>query len=59
MPIKTKRKIKMRPQPPKWFSIDTDNCWFCNNRNHCGGCKILKSIIAKKRGKNYKEKGRR
>ena len=23
---------------------DTDNCWWCKNRNGCGGCKILKQF---------------
>ena len=37
-----KVKRKMRPQPPKWWTLDNDNCWFCKNRNNCGGCKLLK-----------------
>ena len=59
MSTKTKRKIKMRPQPPPDFVIDTDNCWFCKNRTGCGGCKILKRVVAEQRKKRYKEKGRR
>ena len=37
-----KAKRKQRPQPPRWFNLDTDCCWFCKNRNHCGSCKLLK-----------------
>ena len=37
-----KAKRKMRPQPPWWWLLDTDGCWFCNNRNNCGNCKLLK-----------------
>lgn len=55
MSTKAKRKIKMRPQPPKWFSLDTDNCWFCKNRHNCGGCKILKRIVAKQKEKVMKK----
>lgn len=24
-----KAKRKMRPQPPWWWELDNDNCWFC------------------------------
>jgi len=41
---------KPRPQPPKWLFLDNDNCWFCKNRNACGGCKILKEAIAGQKG---------
>ena len=37
-----KAKRKMRPQPPWWWTLDNDNCWFCKNRTNCGGCKLLK-----------------
>lgn len=37
-----KAKRKMRPQPPWWWTLDNDNCWFCKNRNNCGSCKLLK-----------------
>lgn len=42
------KKRKQRPQPPKYFNLDTDNCWFCKNRNHCGGCKLLKKYSKSK-----------
>ena len=48
-----KAKRKMRPQPPWWWTLDNDNCWFCKNRNNCGSCKLLKeqsAIERKKRG---------
>lgn len=35
---------KPKPQPPKWFWPDTDNCWDCYDRNHCNSCKRLKKI---------------
>lgn len=47
------KKRKMRPQPPWWWTLDNDNCWFCKNRNNCGNCKLLKeqrAIERKKRG---------
>lgn len=42
-----KAKPKQKPQPPKWFHNDTDGCWFCKNRNACGGCRILKKFSIK------------
>ena len=49
-----KKMRKMRPQPPRYFGLDTDNCWKCKNRNGCSGCKFLKRYIAehKKKDKN-------
>ena len=49
----SKAKRKMRSQPPWWWTLDNDNCWFCKNRNNCGSCKLLKeqrAIERKKRG---------
>ena len=47
---------KPRPSPPKWFFLDNDNCWFCDNRRNCNGCHLLKEYNAtKKRKKNHKE----
>ena len=42
------KKRKQQPQPPKYFNYDTDNCYFCKNRNNCGGCKILKKYSKSK-----------
>lgn len=42
------KKRKRRPQPPKWFDYNTDNCYKCKNRNGCGGCKFLKRYIKNK-----------
>ena len=36
------KRRKPKPQPPKYFNYDTDNCYFCKNKNNCGGCKVLK-----------------
>ena len=49
-----KAKRKMRPQPPWWWELDNDNCWFCKNRNNCGGCKLLKRQRAKERKRRRK-----
>ena len=46
-----KAKRKMRPQPPFWWTLDNDNCWFCKKRNNCGRCRILKRQRAKERKK--------
>ena len=47
-----KSERKQRPQPPKWFYLETDNCYFCKNRNGCGKCKVLKPF--KKLFEKYK-----
>ena len=41
-------KRKMRPEPPRWFTLDTDNCWFCEHSNACNGCQLLKELEAYK-----------
>ena len=43
-----KKKRKMRPEPPKYFWLDVDDCWFCKKKNACGGCKVIKKYIAEK-----------
>lgn len=54
-----KAKRKMRPQPPWWWTLDNDNCWFCKNRNNCGGVvsryyNTSKDVSTlKKMGKNW------
>jgi hypothetical protein len=40
----SKKQRKPRPEPPKWFWLETDNCWNCKNKNNCNGCKILKQL---------------
>jgi len=42
-------KRKPRPEPPHWFFLDGDNCWWCKNRRGCNGCKVLKQVINKKK----------
>lgn len=44
-----KRKRKPKPEPPKWFFYDNDNCWNCKNRNGCGCCKRLKNVKNRKK----------
>ena len=41
-------KRKMWPEPPRWFTLDTDCCWFCEYRRACNGCKLLKELEAYK-----------
>ena len=41
----------MHTQPPWWWTLDNDNCWFCKNRNNCGNCKLLKEQRAIERRK--------
>lgn len=55
--IMGKAKRKMRPEPPWWWTLDNDNCWFCKNRNNCGNCKLLKKQRAEERNK-YERKER-
>ena len=50
----SKKIRKMRPEPPKYYYYDTDNCWFCKNRNGCSGCKVLKQYIAEHKKRNKK-----
>ena len=42
-----KAKRKMQPQPPWWWILDNDNCWFCKNRNNCNQCRLLKRFKRK------------
>lgn len=56
-----KRKRKKRPEPPRWFNLDTDNCWACKkNHGGCSGCHFLKSylhdLISQKKQKHYVNK---
>ena len=46
-PLIIMKRRKQRPQPPKYFDLDTDNCYRCKNKNNCGGCKVLKSYNTK------------
>lgn len=46
-----KAKRKPRPQPPRWYWWDTDNCWDCNHPNNCNQCKRLKQNRVKEREK--------
>lgn len=40
-----KKKRKFSPEPPKYFTLDTDNCWRCKHHNGCSGCKFLKKYV--------------
>ena len=52
------KKRKPRPQPPRYYWYDTDNCWNCSNKNGCSGCKRLKTYIHEKQRskKNFQDK---
>lgn len=52
-------KRKVRPQPPRYAWWDLDGCWFCKNRNACGGCKVMKRYVADQKEKvKRKEKNK-
>lgn len=53
-----RKKRKPRPQPPRYYWYDTDNCWCCKNRNNCSGCKFLKQYIAEGKGRNKRKRDR-
>lgn len=55
----SKARRKMRPQPPKWWTLDNDNCWFCKDRNNCNGCKLLKEQRAYENKKQDRKEKRR
>lgn len=40
-----KAKRKIRPSPPRYFWLDTDNCWCCKNRNACANCGFVKDML--------------
>lgn len=46
-------KRKPRPEPPKVFYKDTDNCWKCKNNKNCNNCKFLKRYVKDYEGKNH------
>lgn len=48
---------KAKPQPPKWYWFDSDNCYQCKNRNNCSGkgCKFLKKVVAIQNNKKKRE----
>ena len=50
---------KMRPEPPKYFWLDVDGCWFCKKKNACGGCKVIKRYIAEKSSKRKRDRDER
>lgn len=54
-----KARRKPRPQPPKWFWLDTDGCWFCKNRNNCNGCRNLKHQQALERERRERKEKRK
>lgn len=53
-----KPKRKPRPAMPHWWWLDSDECWFCRNRNNCNQCKVARQSY-KSGGKLAREKDRR
>ena len=49
------KKRKVRPQPPRWVWLELDGCWFCKKKNACGGCKVMKRIVAEQKRKQNKK----
>ena len=47
----SKKQRKPRPQPPRWAWWDLDGYWFCDHRNGCSGCKVMKSYVAEQKKK--------
>ena len=45
---------KARPQPPRYYWLDADGCYFCKNKNNCNGCKVLKKYVKEKGKKRDK-----
>lgn len=49
-------KRKLRPSPSYHFLWDTDNCWWCDNRQNCNSCKILKKrAVAERKHKSIQD----
>lgn len=46
-----RKRRKPTPQPPRYYWWQNDNCWWCQNRSGCHGCKVLKTAIAEQKSK--------
>ena len=53
--VKTTKRRKHHPQPASYYYLDTDNCWFCKNRNGCGNCKFLKKQVSAEKEKRKRQ----
>lgn len=38
---------KPKPSMPRWFWLEQDGCWFCDNPNNCGHCKVNRAYAKK------------
>ena len=47
----SKKIRKIRPNPPYWAWYELDGCWFCHKQNACGGCKVMKRLVAQQKEK--------
>ena len=50
-----KKFRKVRPQPPRHAWLDLDGSWFCKKENACGGCKVMKEIVAEQKEKQKRK----
>ena len=46
---------KPSPSPPKWYWLDSDNCYWCKYQKNCNNCKVLKGIKHQKEKKEKRE----
>lgn len=51
----SKKFRKPKPSPPKWYWWDNDNCWWCNTRAGCNGCKYLKRYVKIQKDKQNRQ----
>lgn len=53
----SKKYKKRKPPSMAYYSwLDTDGCWWCNNKNGCTGCKDCKRYIALEGGSHRDKK---
>lgn len=50
---------KLRPSVPHWVWLELDGCWFCENRNNCNQCKLMKQYASKAREEREREDKRK
>lgn len=44
------KRRKMHPEPPRWFHLDNDCCWWCKkNYLSCSGCGRMRKLMETKR----------
>ncbi len=44
------KRRKMHPEPPRWFYLNYDGCWWCKgNFSACSGCGHMRKKMKTKR----------